>query len=129
MCAGAERGSAASTRLTSRIVCSVFPCCRCSAATPSCAPCESARGVCAHVTAEASRTTTIVSRGTVRLYRSLSALRIGLIHQQILAGGNAVDRLLLPARPLDLNAGTGRAAQAEIQTHVAGAEVTSVRIN
>src|SRR6185369_5151189 len=128
MCAGAERGSAASTRLTSRIVCSGFPCCRCSAATPSCAPCESAPGGCAQVVTEA-RTTAIRTRGTVRLYVRLSTLRIGLIQQQNLAGGNAVDRLLLPAGPLDLDAGNGGVAQPEIQTHVARTEVTSVRID
>src|SRR5580692_3257229 len=129
MCAGAERASVASTTLHSRIVCSAFPCCRCSAAAPSCPPCRSARGVCAQVMAEAKRKTAIWSRGTVRLYLRFSALRIGLIQQQNLAGANAVDRLLLPAGPLDLDAGKGCVAQPEIQTRVAGAEVTSVGID
>src|SRR6185503_5830659 len=126
MCAGAERGSFASTRLTSRMVCSGLPCWRCSAAAPSCTPCCSARVVCAQLMTEARRTIAVRSRGTVRLYLRLSALRIGLIQQQNLPGGNAVDRLLLPAGPLDLDARNGRVAQPEIQTHVAGAEVTSV---
>src|ERR1039457_3124165 len=125
MCAGAERGSVASTTLHSRIACSTLPCCKCSAAAPSCAPCRSARGVCAQGMAEAKRKTAIWS-GTVRLYLRLSALRLGLIQQQNLAGANAVDRLLLPAGPLDLDAGKGCGAQPEIQTRVAGAEVTSV---
>src|ERR1039457_1022625 len=133
MCAGAERGSVASTPLHSRIVCSAFPCCRCSAAAPSCTPCRSARGVCAQIMTEvmpeARRRIAIRSRGTVRLYLRLSELRIGLIQQQNLAGANAVDRLLLPAGPLDLDAGKGCVAQPEIQTHVAVAEVTSVRID
>src|SRR5271157_657857 len=110
MCAGAERGLVASTALHSRIACSAFPCCRCSAATPSCAPSRSARGVCAQVMDEARRTTAIGSRGMVRLYLRLSALRIGLIQQQNLVGANAVDRLLLPAGPLDLDASKGCAA-------------------
>src|SRR5450755_4661035 len=98
MCAGAKRGSAASTALHSRIACSTFPCCKCCAAAPSCAPC-SGLGVCAQLMAEAKRRTATRS-GTVRLYLRLSALRIGLIQQQNLAGVNAVDRLLLPAGPL-----------------------------
>src|SRR5690242_13014735 len=118
MCAGAERGSAASTPLHARTVCSSLPCCRCSAAALSCA-CRSARGDCDQVMAEASRKTEIRSRGTVRLYRRLSALRIGLIQHQNLAGANAVDRLLLPTGPLDLDASQGCVAQPEIQTRVA----------
>src|SRR3954451_6378118 len=86
---------------------------------------------------EASSTTAIRSRGTVRLYLSLLALDIcldrglgiGLIQQQNLARGNAVDRLLLPAGPLDLDASNGCVAQPEMQTRVAGAEVTPVRID
>src|SRR5450432_1775212 len=78
------------------------------------------------------------SRGTVRLYLRFSGLSwfsgswpesIGLIQQQNLAGANAVDRLLLPAGPLDLDASKGCVAQPEIQTRVAGAEVTSVGID
>src|SRR6185369_846687 len=79
--------------------------------------------------AEARRTTAIWSRGTVRLYRRLSALRIGLIQEQNLAGANAVECLLLPAGPLDFDASKGCVAQPEIQTHVAGAEITSVGID
>src|SRR5689334_11256999 len=118
MCAGAERGSAASTPFDARIACSSLPCCRCSAAVLSCA-CTSARGVCAQLMTEARRTTAIQSHGTVRLYRTVSALRIGLIQQQNLAGANAVDRLLLPTGPLDLDAHKACAAQPEIQTRVA----------
>src|SRR5450631_3215237 len=78
------------------------------------------------------------SRGTVRLYLRLSGFSwfsgswpksIGLIQQQNLAGANAVDRLLLPAGPLDLDASKGCVAQPEIQTRVARAEVTSVGID
>src|SRR5689334_5017660 len=129
MCAGAERGSAASTRFTSRMVCSGFPCCRCSAAAPSCSPCDWVGGACARATTGASRSTTIASRGTVRLYLNFSALRIGLVQQQNLAGGDALDGLLLPAGPFDLDAGRGCLTQPEIQPQVAGAEVTSVRIH
>src|ERR1051325_2129571 len=79
--------------------------------------------------AEARRKAAIRSRGTVRLYRRLSALCIGLIQQQNLAGANAIERLLLSAGPLDFDAGEGCIAQPEIQTHVAGAEVTPVGID
>src|ERR1051325_2954293 len=124
MCAGAERGSADNTALHSRIARSTFPCCRCSEAMPSCRPCCWARGVCAQAITEPRRKTGSHSRGTVRLYRRLSALRIGLIQHQNLAAFHAVDRLLLSAGPLDLDAGNACGAQPEIQTRVAGAKVT-----
>src|SRR5690242_10207046 len=79
--------------------------------------------------AEPKRNTTIWRRRTAGLDLKFSALRIGLIQQRNLVGANAVDRLLLPAGPFDLNASKGCVAQPEIQTRVAGAEITSVGID
>src|ERR1051326_4018336 len=62
MCAGADRGLAASTVLHSRMVCAAPPCCRCAAAAWSCAASCAARG-----RTNVNHTVTNV-RGTVRLY-------------------------------------------------------------